>query len=175
IRQFWTAEKWIRVTDDERNIKWVGLNTNLEVFRDARTGQSVTRPRVGPDGMPMRPTMLAELDCDISIDEAPDSVTPQLEQWQGLVDLARAGVQIPPKILIKAAPNLKNKEAILAEMEAPNPGGQIQQQLAQISAQLQVALGQAKVADVQAAAQLKHANAAKIMREAQRDAFADAQ
>ncbi|MEY4414962.1 MAG: hypothetical protein RIQ53_2255, partial [Pseudomonadota bacterium] len=26
IRQFWTAEKWIRVTDDERNVRFVGLN-----------------------------------------------------------------------------------------------------------------------------------------------------
>ena len=61
IRQISTAEKWIRVTeDDERDIGWVGLNTNLEVFRDPRTGQSVTRPRVGPDGMPLRPAMLAE-------------------------------------------------------------------------------------------------------------------
>ncbi|MCZ9335754.1 hypothetical protein, partial [Klebsiella pneumoniae] len=28
IRQFWTAEKWVRVTDDERNIKWLGLNVD---------------------------------------------------------------------------------------------------------------------------------------------------
>ena len=24
IRQFWTSEKWIRVTDDEKNTRWVG-------------------------------------------------------------------------------------------------------------------------------------------------------
>lgn len=26
IRQYWKAEKWIRVTDDENNLRWVGLN-----------------------------------------------------------------------------------------------------------------------------------------------------
>ena len=26
VRQFWTAEKWVRVTDDERNVRWLGLN-----------------------------------------------------------------------------------------------------------------------------------------------------
>jgi hypothetical protein len=27
IRQYWTAERWVRVTDDENNVKFVGLNT----------------------------------------------------------------------------------------------------------------------------------------------------
>ena len=28
VRQYWTAEKWVRTTDDERNIKWVALNVD---------------------------------------------------------------------------------------------------------------------------------------------------
>ena len=28
MRQYWTAEKWMRVTDDERNVKWLGLNVD---------------------------------------------------------------------------------------------------------------------------------------------------
>lgn len=31
IRQFWTEEKWVRVTDDERNLKFVGLNQKVTV------------------------------------------------------------------------------------------------------------------------------------------------
>lgn len=31
IRQFWTDEKWVRVTDDERNLKFVGLNQKITV------------------------------------------------------------------------------------------------------------------------------------------------
>jgi hypothetical protein len=33
IRQYWTAEKWIRVTDDERNVKWVGMNVDPQQFK----------------------------------------------------------------------------------------------------------------------------------------------
>jgi hypothetical protein len=28
IRQYWTAERWVRVTDDERNVRFVGLNVS---------------------------------------------------------------------------------------------------------------------------------------------------
>lgn len=31
IRQYWTAERWIRVTDNERNIRFVGLNQPVTV------------------------------------------------------------------------------------------------------------------------------------------------
>jgi hypothetical protein len=31
IRQVWTAERWIRVTDDERNLRFVGLNQKVTV------------------------------------------------------------------------------------------------------------------------------------------------
>ena len=41
MRQFWTAEKWMRVTDDERNVKWVGLNVDPDALpaADARSGR----------------------------------------------------------------------------------------------------------------------------------------
>jgi len=31
IRQYWQAERWIRITDDERNLKFVGLNQPITV------------------------------------------------------------------------------------------------------------------------------------------------
>jgi len=37
IRQFWTEEKWIRVTDDERNVRFVGLNRPITL--EERLGQ----------------------------------------------------------------------------------------------------------------------------------------
>jgi hypothetical protein len=175
IRQFWTAEKWIRVTDDERNIKWVGVNTNMEMVQDEQTGQSMPRPRIDPaTGQPAKPTMLAELDCDIIIDEAPDTVTPQLEQWQSLVELKKSGANIPEDVLIEAAPNLKNKDKILERMQQQSPMAQMQAQIQQIMAKLQIEGTQAKVAetqartaDIAASADLKRANAMKVMHEAQ--------
>ncbi len=36
IRQFWTAERWIRVTSDERNLRFVGLNQPVTVAQLAQ-------------------------------------------------------------------------------------------------------------------------------------------
>ena len=46
IRQYWTAEKWIRTTDDERNVKWVALNVDpmrLQMADAAEPGRSAQR------------------------------------------------------------------------------------------------------------------------------------
>lgn len=124
IRQFWTGEKWIRVTDDEQNIKWVGVNVDPRMVQM----QAQQNPQIAEmvSGVVRN---VAELDCDIIIDEGPDSVTPALEQWQALVELAKAGIQIPPDVLITAAPNLKNKKALLEKMKQPNPMQQMAGQL----------------------------------------------
>ena len=43
---------------------------------------------------------VAELDCDIIIDEAPDALTPQLEQFQSLVELKKydANGEVPVQV-----------------------------------------------------------------------------
>ena len=70
IRQFWTAEKWIRVTDDEQNVKWVGMNVDPQAMQMVMAQNPALAQRIkGVVGN------VAELDCDIIIDEAPDSVT----------------------------------------------------------------------------------------------------
>lgn len=148
IRQFWTGEKWLRVTDDEQNVKWVGINVDPQMMQM----QMAQNPEMA-DRISGMVSNVAQLDCDIIIDEAPDSITPALEQWQALVDLGRAGVQFPPKVYIKAAPNLKNKKALLDEMDQPNP----QQQMAQ---QIEI---QGKAAEVK----LTEAQTLKTMAEAQ--------
>lgn len=55
IRQYWTAPKWVRVTDDDANVRFVGINQ--------------------PGQMPV-----AEIEVDIIIDESPASMAPALEQ-----------------------------------------------------------------------------------------------
>src|SRR5690606_17323030 len=44
IRQFWTGEVWVRVTDNEQNLKWVGINTPVI---DEMTGQPAIDPQTG--------------------------------------------------------------------------------------------------------------------------------
>lgn len=132
IRQYWTAERWIRVTDDERNVKWVGLNVDPRMVEMLKQQNPQEAERIaGIVGN------VAELDCDIIIDEAPDSLTPALEQFQALVELKKfdTGNEIPFRVLIEAAPNLKNKDKILgdmdkrAEQQAQDPATQQAKQL----------------------------------------------
>lgn len=116
IRQFWDAPKWIKVTDDEKNLRWVAFNVppdQLEMLR-AQNPQMAEKISASVGNV-------AELDCDITIEDAPDTVTPALEQWTALIELAKGGVPIPPDVLIEAAPNLKNKGKILERMSQPNP------------------------------------------------------
>lgn len=151
IRQFWTGEKWIRVTDDERNVKWIGMNVDPMQMQMAMQQNPDMQGRIA--GLVQS---VAELDCDIIIDEAPDSVTPALEQWQGLVELAKAGIPIPPDVLIEAAPNLKNKDKLLERMNQPNPAARAMQQL-------EVAGAKAEVEETQSRTILNRAKAQEAM------------
>ncbi|MDQ8730548.1 hypothetical protein [Bradyrhizobium sp. LHD-71] len=150
VRQFWTAETWVRVTDDERNVKWLGLN--LDPFAIAQINM---RARAFPDEA--RATLagvtgpLATLDCDIIIDDAPDGLTPQIEQFQSLVELKKfdtAG-EIPFRAIVRAMPNLKDKQAFLKDMDAQAQrkaeAGQGMQALQLRGAQAEVAETESKV------------------------------
>lgn len=159
IRQFWNGEKWLRVTDDENNVKWVGINVDrarlqMAMQQNPQMGQKIA----GAIGR------VAELDCDIILDEAPDALTPQLEQFQALVELKKFDKEneIPFRAIVQAMPNLKNKAAILSEIDknkAPSP----QQQAVQ---QLKFRGAAAEVADKEAAGILKRAQAAKAAHDA---------
>lgn len=154
VRQFWTGEKWIRITDDERNVKWVGMNVDPMQLQMALQQNPQMADKIA--GMVQN---VAELDCDIIIDEAPDSVTPALEQWQGLVELAKGGVPIPPDVLVEAAPNLKNKDKLLEKMSQPNPQA-VQMQ------QIQMRGAAAEVFETEKSGELKAAQAQKTLIEA---------
>lgn len=155
IRQFWDAEKWVRVTDDERNVKWVAINVDPQRLQM----MAAERPEM-IERLAGTVSNVAELDCDIIIDEVPDAVAPALEQWQSLVELASAGVTFPKEVYIKSAPNLKNKTELLDIISKPDEGA-LQAQ------QIQMAGATAKVDETNASAMLKQAQAEKTMIEAQ--------
>lgn len=138
IRQFWTEERWIRVTDDERNIKFVPLNKPISAGEqyiqqiaamgatpqdiEAEQQRLIQDPRAGVQvGVQNN---VAEMDVDIIVDDAPDTVTIQHEQYEMLVQLVQAGIPIPPDVLIEAS-QLRNKDALLEKMRG---GGQDPQQ-----------------------------------------------
>jgi hypothetical protein len=149
IRQYWTAEKWLRVTDDEQNIKWVGVNVDPAQVQMAMQRNPAMADKIG--GVVGN---IAQLDCDIIIDEAPDSVTPATEQFQAMVDLAKTGqVTLPPKAWIMAMPNLKNKKQLLDLIQEPNPQAQMAEQIQMKGAVAEVRLTEAQAMKTEAEAQ----------------------
>jgi hypothetical protein len=123
IRQYWTEERWVRVTDDERNIKWVAVNTQGGV--DPQTGQPIPENKLG------------EVDIDLILEDGPDSVTIQSEQYEQLVELKKADpMAIPTEAIIEAS-SLRNKDAILEKMKAGGVPPEMQQQMQEMQQALQ--------------------------------------
>ena len=143
IRQYWGAEKWIRVTDDENNLKWVGLNKPvtrgeqmLEQAQAAGTPPDMLaqlQQRIAADPLMQEivetQNEMAALDMDITMIDAPDVVTTQVEDFQVLGEMVKSGFPMPPIAVIEASP-LSNKEKIIKLMkEAPQLSPQHQEQM----------------------------------------------
>jgi len=174
IRQYWTSEMWIRVTDDEDNVRFVGLNQPVLVGdllaeqlpqdmppeqKRAAVQQIAADPRarqpVMENGKPKLKNSVAEMDVDIIIDEAPDTITVQAEEFEKLVRLAESGqVQIPPRALITASQlRSQTKKQMLDQMSGANDP--MQQKIAAMQdklAELEIALKAAQVRKTEAEA-----------------------
>lgn len=169
IRQYWTEERWVRVTDDERNIRFVALNTTKATLAMQKLGEALKAGEVDEPtarqyeqqilidpSMQAPANAIAELDVDIDIDETQHTPTLQAEQFEQLTQMAMGGVvPIPPEVIIEAS-NLRNKDKLLKMLEdaktqqsAPNP----QQELQMRGAQAQVAKTEAEAAYTGAKAQ----------------------
>ena len=133
IKQFWKEETWIRVTDDEKT-RFVALNRKITRGEYAieqakeqgaspeQLKQLVQQMAQDPKGMEeVLINGVAEMDVDIIIDEAPDTVTLQSEQWLQLTELAKNGIPIKPETLIKAS-SLRNKDELIDEIEQNQSG-----------------------------------------------------
>lgn len=115
IKQCWTAEKWIRLTDEDDAPKFLGLN---QFSIDPMTGQAVGENVIGM------------IDVDIIMEEGPDTITMNEELLQTLSQLGPGAV--PPKVLIElsSAPNKERLFKLIDEANAPNP------QVAEIQARM---------------------------------------
>lgn len=140
IRQYWTEERWIRVTDDQRNLKWVALNQQVI---DPQTGQPTIQNPVG------------ELDVDIILEDGPDSVTIQSEQYQQLVELKKADPSIPTVAVIEAS-QLRNKDKLVEMMQQGGIPPQVKEQMQKMQEELQQC--QQQLQEAQAAASDKGAD-----------------
>jgi hypothetical protein len=158
IKQFWTAEKWIRVTDDEMAPQWAGLNVPKV---DEETGQ----PMVNEYGEPELDNNVAELDVDIIVSDAPDSVTLEGENYQAFVDLMASNLPPPMlKLAIEMNPSLsaKRKKQMIDLLEQlAQPPEQPQDPMAEQMKALALAKGEAEVENTHADTANKKASAFK--------------
>ncbi len=159
IQQFWTGEKWVRVTDDEKNVKFVGLNQPItmgeQLLDEAKQqGQEIT-PQMQQQAK-MDPRMqqvvgvrnsLAEMDVDIVIDDVPSSASLQGEQFETLAQIAPQAGSMPPKLFeaLVMASSLRNKDQILKSLRGESDGEkppqvvQLEQQLQEMQQMMQLA------------------------------------
>lgn len=173
VRQYWTAEMWVRVTDDEDNIKFVGLNQPIthgdviaqqlkehpmppeqkqQMVQQMAQDPTMRQPVIDEKGKPKLKNNVAEMDVDIIIDEAPDTITVQSEEYAQLVDLAKSGaVQIPPKALIGASQlRSQTKKLIIDQMSGENdPMAKQMAEMQQKMAELEMNLKQATIAKIE--------------------------
>lgn len=178
VRQFWTEEKWIRVTDDEKNAKWVGLNQpvtlgqalgELPPEEAAAYAQQMQLQPGDPrlDQIVRMDNDIAGLDVDITIEEGPDVANVQAEQFQMLAQLApamaQAGTPFPPELLIESS-QLRNKDKLLEMLKQKQEAAAPAQQAA---AQIGQAKAQADIGKTNAQAEQAHAQAVKTLAEAQ--------
>jgi hypothetical protein len=121
MKQFWTAEKWVRVTDDELAPKWVGLNVP-EPAIDPMTGQPMMDPWTGEPVIQGVQNNVAELDVDILVTDAPDIVSLDSENYQSIVQLLGAAPNTPPpilRLLIEMHPAFAQAEQAMRPEPAP--------------------------------------------------------
>lgn len=132
IKQAWTGEKWVRITDDGDAPKFLGLN---QFAVDPMTGQ------------PTAQNIIAMIDVDIIMEEGPDTITMNEELLQTLSQLGPNAV--PPKVLIELsnAPNKDRLFKMIDEAGAPNPQvAEMQARMAKLEEAMKAAEIDAKVA-----------------------------
>lgn len=145
IKQFWNEEKWVRVTDDQDNLRWVGLNSEVrvqdwmeEIINDdskplterkqlSATFQVLMGMQQNDDMQVAKQAEeilnnivsirndTSELDVDIILDQSFDTVNVQQEQFQLLLQFAQ-GQDIDIVDLISLS-QIRNKDELIDKIE----------------------------------------------------------
>lgn len=145
VKQFWTEERWIRVTDDQDNLRFVGFNSNVtvqewmeEIIND-ESESLVKRKQIGASFQFLMGLVngddlvaaqqaeealkqiisvrneVAELDVDIILDQSFDTVNVQQEQFQMLAQFGQ-GSDIDIIELIELS-QIRGKESLIEKIE----------------------------------------------------------
>ena len=181
VRQYWDGPMWIRVTDDESNLRFVGLNrpvTAGEEVQQLMANQQPVPPQLmqlaqfNPNAVLRVENPVAETDVDIIVEDGPDTVTIQAEQFTQLVELKKADPMAIPTEMVIEASNLRNKDRILEHLKGAGIPPQVQQQMKAMQDEIARLEKQAQnnpADQLKAAADLKNAETNAF--EAQTDRF----
>jgi hypothetical protein len=139
IKQFWTGEKWIRVTGDEEAPEWIGLNmpiTKAELLAEQNGGELppelAEHPGMG-EVVGLR-NEVARIDVDFSIVEVPDVVNAMQEQFDALTNIFPA---IPEEMkaaafeMLVESSSLRNKKKFIDRIKGQGDDPQTQAVAAQ--------------------------------------------
>lgn len=154
VRQSWTGERWVRVTDDKRNLQFVGVNRPVTALHEAAKRLGVDKDNLqqaDPQAVAMLEAFardprsqtvigvdnsIAEMDVDIIVEEGIDTPTVQAEQFD-----------VVAKMLPGAPPNLqpvlwealfensafRNKDKVLKALSQPPSPEQQQMKKLQVA------------------------------------------
>jgi hypothetical protein len=174
MRQFWTEEKWVRVTDNENALRFVGLNvpiTMVEKQLEESAGMDINKIRErNPEAVDAfiqqeiqaNPALgqvvekrndVKQLEMDIILEEVPDTAIIQQEQFEMLANLA--GTRGDPQMFeaLLELSNMPNKDAVLDKFKPDEQAQQQQAQVQQQAMQMETADKMADIAKKQAEAQ----------------------
>ena len=184
IKQFWNEEKFIRVTDDQDALRWVGLNSqvsaetllmeraedesqSLESRQQAAQTLQILRqtqnPRLNEIVETRNPT--SELDVDIMIEQSFDIVNADQEQFEILAQFAN-GTDIDILDLIELS-QVRGKDELIRKIErkrgeraqAESQASQVSQEIEQAERMAKVAQDKAKTENISADTLTKHIKA----------------
>lgn len=151
VRQAWTEERWIRVTDNDSNVRFVGLNRPVTALQAEAKKLGVEKgnlEQADPNVVSYLQTLaqlpiaqqivgidnnVGELDVDIIVDEGIDTPTIAAEQFDTIAKMLPGA---PPNIsgplweMLIASSALKGKEKLEEALkQPPSPEQQMMQQV----------------------------------------------
>lgn len=139
VQQYWDGPRWIRVTDDQRNLRFVGINQPITVLDAEAKKMGVSKDnldKADPEAVAYLQSLamlpiaqqqagvenaVAEIDVDIIIDEGIDSPTAQAEQFDTITKMLPSLAPVmadPAKAMqimefITQASSLRDKDKLL--------------------------------------------------------------
>lgn len=173
IKQFWTEEKWVRVTDDQNALRWVGFNTQYTMkdflqetmddealpmeMRLGASAQMIMLEQQNPEGLQElveTKNQAAELDMDIILDQSFDTINIQQEQLDAILKFG-AAQSFDIRDLIDIS-NITGKEDLIERIEKrKKEASEAQQGIME----MQQKIAEAKMAEAAANAKVKEADA----------------